>query len=248
MNAAAAHAWHPYCGPAPVPADLLIRWNLDPVLLLALVLAAGLMWRVAEGSSQRRLMVVGAGLALFLFVSPFCALTSALFSARVTHHILLTAVLAPLLAFALPLSRERLPGSLTMWTAVQALSFWLWHAPGIYAAALSSDLLYWAMQLSLLGTAFGFWVSLRQASGPAAIAALLASTVQMGLLGALITFAGTPLYAPHLLTTGAWDLSPLEDQQLAGLIMWAPSAGLYLAAALFVAQRWLASEERELAA
>ena len=81
-----------------------------------------------------------------------------------------------------------------------------------------------------------------------AVAALLASTVQMGLLGALLTFAAAPLYAPHFFTTNGWGLSALADQQLAGLIMWAPSAAFYLAAALVIAQRWLSGEERELAA
>ncbi|HMP63845.1 MAG TPA: cytochrome c oxidase assembly protein, partial [Phenylobacterium sp.] len=56
--------------------------------------------------------------------------------------------------------------------------------------------------------------------------------VLMGLLGALITFAGAPLFGPHLATTESWGLTALEDQQLAGLIMWAPASGIYLAAAL----------------
>jgi len=65
--------------------------------------------------------------------------------------------------------------------------------------------------------------------------------VQMGLLGALLTFAEHPLYAPHLATTLAWGLTPLEDQQAAGLIMWAPAAALYLAGALVILGRWLES-------
>ncbi|WP_246450478.1 cytochrome c oxidase assembly protein [Sphingomonas rhizophila] len=73
---------------------------------------------------------------------------------------------------------------------------------------------------------------------------MLVTTVQMGLLGALITFAANPLYAPHFSVTAPWGLSPLEDQQMAGLIMWAPSAGLYLAAALWTAARWFEREER----
>ena len=55
----------------------------------------------------------------------------------------------------------------------------------------------------------------------------------MGLLGALIVFAGQPLYAPHFASTMAWNMTPLEDQQAAGLIMWAPAAALYLFAALW---------------
>lgn len=186
-------------------------------------------------------------LTILLFVSPFCALSSALFSARVTHHVLLAAVLAPLIVFGVPKTRLQLPGSLGLWTITQALVFWLWHSPGLYAEALSSDLVYWAMQLSLVATAVGFWAALRRSTAPAGIAALLVSTVQMGLLGALITFAGSPLYAPHFLTTEPWGLTALQDQQLAGLIMWAPSAGLYLAAALLLAQRRLLRAESELA-
>jgi putative membrane protein len=240
--------WLPYCGAAPVPTDWLGRWNFDPLLLAGFAAVMLLLSRNAETRSQGSAVAMAAGLGILLFVSPFCALSSALFSARVTHHVLLAAVLAPLLVYALPDRRTRLPGSLTLWTALQALAFWLWHAPVLYAEALSSDLVYWLMQLTITGTAIGFWAALRLTSGLSAIAALLVSTVQMGLLGALITFAGDPLYAPHFLTTGAWGFSPLEDQQLAGLIMWAPSAGLYLAAALFLTHRWLAREERDLTA
>ena len=63
--------------------------------------------------------------------------------------------------------------------------------------------------------------------------------VQMGLLGALITFAARPLYAPHWLTTQDWGLSPLDDQQLAGLIMWAPGSLVYLFAAVAILYRSL---------
>lgn len=246
VSPAADRIWLPYCGAAPVPADWLGRWNLDPLLLVGLAGSAFLLWRMTEEASGRRLLAGAVALCLLLFVSPFCALSSALFSARVTHHVLLAAVLAPMLVFALPSTRTRWPGSLPLWTGVQAVTFWLWHAPGLYGQALSSDLLYWLMQFTLLGSAAGFWAALRRSPAPAAIAALLVSTVQMGLLGALLTFAGAPLYAPHFLTTEAWGLGALEDQQLAGLIMWAPSAGLYLASALFLTHRWFAGEEREL--
>jgi putative membrane protein len=100
------------------------------------------------------------------------------------------------------------------------------------------------MQVSLLGSAIGFWRAVRAAPVPAAVAGLLATMVQMGLLGALLTFAGRPLYACHAITTQPWGLTPLEDQQLAGLIMWVPGGAIYLAAALRLAHRWLGGSKR----
>ena len=52
-------------------------------------------------------------------------------------------------------------------------------------------------------------------------------------LGAILTFAGQAVYAPHFHTTLAWGMTPLEDQQAAGLIMWAPAAAAYLLVALW---------------
>ena len=65
--------------------------------------------------------------------------------------------------------------------------------------------------------------------------------------GALLTFAGQELYAPHLATTAPFDLSPLEDQQLAVLIMWVPASLPYLAAALFRLAGLLGTEDRRAA-
>jgi putative membrane protein len=238
--------WVPYCGQAPSPAEWLGRWNFDPWLLLALGLLV-VAWHVKAGRREprsRAVFVAGVGMLVLLFVSPLCALTSALFAARTVHHALLIAVAAPLLAWSMPEDGpwRRMP--LAGWTVLHALILWAWHYPPFYAAALSNDALYWLMQMSLLGSAVAFWACIRQASVAAAVAALLATMMQMGLLGALVTFASVPLYAPHFLTTAAWGLSPLEDQQLAGLIMWVPAAALYLVAALLVAHRWLREEDR----
>lgn len=239
----AVKVWTPYCGAAPAPAELLARWNLDPVLLAALVaatLAGGFALRPYP--ARRRAFLAAMALLAVLFISPFCALTSALFSARVVHHVLLTACAAPLLAAAIGTDRHRLPGGLAAWTALHGLIFWLWHAPPAYAWALSSDAAYWLMQASLLASAAGLWMAVRTAPALAGVGALLATMVQMGVLGALITFSGRALYAPHLLGPQDWGYSPLEDQQLAGLIMWAPGAAIYLAAALVLLGLWLRDE------
>jgi putative membrane protein len=238
-----AGTWLPYCGAAPVPGEWLARWNSDPVLLAAFAAAAAWWWWRPPPPETRLPLGLAAALLAVLFVSPFCALTSALFAARTAHHALLIVGVAPLLALAVP--PARLPSApIGGWTALHAVVLWAWHFPPLYAAALNHDGLYWLMQASLLGTAVLFWSSVRRASITLAVGALLATMVQMGLLGALITFAGKPLYAPHWLTTTAWSLTPLEDQQLAGLIMWAPAGAVYLAAALLLAGRWLRNEHR----
>ncbi len=221
-----------YCGPAPTPASLVWAWNLDVYAVALCLLLGGL--HVARERQGRGFLAGGIGVLLILFISPLCALTVALFSARVAHHVLLVAVAAPLLALAFP-SRSGRDLPLTWPVALHAVVLWFWHVPDVYAAAIHDPAPYWAMQISLLGTAFLLWrrvLAARQAG--AALLALLATVIQMGMLGALLTFAQQPLYRPHFMTTGPFGLSPLEDQQLAGLIMWVPAALPWLVAALLV--------------
>jgi len=229
--------WTPYCGAGPSPAEIWGRWNLDPLLLGALALTSAWLWVAAP--TRRGLAFAAVAVLLVGFVSPLCALSSALFSARTAHHVLLTSLAAPLMVWALP--RPRASRSLAAATLVFAGAFWLWHVPALYETALSNHGVYWLMQASMLASAMMFWRAVRAAPAPAAVAALLATTVQMGLLGALLTFMPRALYTPHALTTTPWSLSPLDDQQLAGLVMWIPAAGVYLAAALALLGRLLRS-------
>ena len=230
--------WVPYCGAAPDPAGWLVRWNFDPVMLL--IVGAGLVTCAGDRRQKPPRLAATVVFAL-LFISPLCSLGSALFTARIVHDIVLAALLAPLLVAATSLHRRSIPISLPLLTAIQALVFWAWHAPPLYAASMASDAMFWLMQITITGSAMVWWAKLRQASAGAGVVALLAAVVQMGLLGALITFAGRALYAPHYLTTGAWGLTPLEDQQIAGIIMWAPASAIYLLAALVILYRSLGS-------
>jgi len=227
----------PYCGSPPVPAEAIVRWNFDPWLMAVLAAAYIACSRLGARSAP---LMASIAVLLVLFASPLCALGSALFSVRVSHHLILTALAAPLIAVALPLAR----GSVTGWTAGHAVIWWVWHTPTAYAFALASDAGYWLMQGTLLLSAVGFWRAARAAPPPVAVAGLLATMVQMGLLAALLTFSGVPVYGWHLITTEAWGLTPLEDQQLAGLIMWVPGAGAYLGAALWFAGGWFGEQKR----
>ena len=236
--------WVPYCGGAPGPEIWLGRWNLDPVLGAVLLALALCRVSVGRDSTPRQLMSLRSAwvLTVVLYVSPLCALSSAFFTVRVIHHIALVLAMAPLLVFGLDPWLRRLPTSLWCSTAIATVIFWAWHAPAPYAAALSSDWIYALMQFTLLASAMAFWIAVRRAAPTAAMGAILATTVSMGLLGALITFAARPLYAPHFASTLSWGVSPLEDQQLAGITMWAPGSIAYLAAAMWIGWHWMNAE------
>jgi len=233
-----------YCGPPALPNDFWTRWNADPLLIAILTTLAFAL--VRGRSTNVRAGWVAIVLMLVIFVSPLCALSSALFSVRVLHHVLLIAAVAPVLALAFPRRRVGSPPVIAL-VAAHAVILWLWHTPGAYAWGLASVPAYWLMQTSLLGSAWLLWRAILAPaqSGPALIA--LATTIgQMGLLGAVIVFASRPLYPVHFASTAAWGVAPLADQQLAGLLMWVPAMLPYLGVGLSIAWSSLRSSETAL--
>ena len=192
-------------------------------------------------AETRRVPAALASGALFLaFVSPLCALTVALFTMRGLHHLVLVLVAAPALALAWP---HRLPFARTAGFLGLSLFLWLWHLPAAYTLAWNSHGAYWLMQVGLLGAAWAFWSQVFHAERPAerlgSVGMVLALAGQMGLIGALLTFAPSPLYAQHLGVTDHYGLSALTDQQLAGLVMWVPGMlPLALIGALLLRRGW----------
>jgi putative membrane protein len=224
----------PYCGWPPTPAAIAASWNNDAVLLVAL--SAAVLFGLRVNKPDRLAWWGGiAGLAI-VFVSPLCALASALFAARGLHHLLVAAVVAPLLAVALP--RLRSP-AIAPALALSSLALWLWHWPALYEAAYHNHLVYWALQILLLTSFVWFWRAVLSPSAPAlgAVLAIGAGAGQMGLLGALLTLAPRPLYEVHGSAALLWGLDPLQDQQLAGLLMWVPAFFVYGAYAIVAAHR-----------
>lgn len=123
-------------------------------------------------------------------------------------------------------------------------ALWAWHLPGPYQLALRDQGVHVAEHVSFMVTALAFWWAvlrpLRSGRGEgAAVALAFVAIVQCGVLGALITFASHPWYPAHGLGARAWGLTLLEDQQLAGLLMWVPAGIPYLWVALLVLARRL---------
>ncbi len=133
--------------------------------------------------------------------------------------------------------RWRRPGAphpLVLATVAHVATIWAWHLPVAYDAALASAGWHLLEHLAFLGSAVWFWSELRRTAvrdpllqGLATLC-LGAMIVQGGVLGALLTFAGRPLYAAY----GAGGPDALADQQLAGGLMWVPPAFVYAPVAI----------------
>jgi cytochrome c oxidase assembly factor CtaG len=185
------------------------------------------------------------------------------------QHELLMVVAAPLLVlgrpiipflWALPISLRRVAGDwvavppvravwflLTMpavaW-ALHAAAIWLWHAPLLYQATMRSELVHTAQHVSFLGTGLLFWWAMLHGregriGRPEAVIYLFATAMHTSLLGVLLAFSSRLWYPLYQATTMPWGLTPIEDQQLAGIIMWVPAGVAYLVAALWLASTWL---------
>ncbi len=126
---------------------------------------------------------------------------------------------------------------------------WFWHAAVPYDAALASEPLHLLEHATFLVTAVLFWhvvVGFRGAvrvSNGLGVLLVFGMAMQSVFLSVLLTFARTPWYAGYANTTAPWGLDPLADQQLAGVLMWIPAGGIYLAAAVALLASWLRAAE-----
>lgn len=223
---------------------------------------------VGHGVSLWHATAFGAGwLALFAaLVSPLHHAGTELFTAHMIEHELVMAVAAPLLvlarpggallwAFPRPLRHEigrairtdtvhgswrALTRPMTA-TLLHGAAIWLWHAPALFDDALLHVALHRLQHVSFLATAVLFWWAvLRRSHYGAACAHVFVTMTHTGLLGALLALAPHVLYGPQTAGAPAWGLTPLEDQQLAGLVMWVPAGTLYAGAALALMGLWIA--------
>ena len=252
----------PYCGTAPQPGHL--AWNADPLLVAVLLVCAAAYWfsirKTLLSQTVQFYFWAGWTIGALALVSPLCNLGVALFSARAAQHVLLTTLAAPLLVLGgiggmagnwTELRRALRPGArregltLALAALVFAAVMWAWHLPVLYDATFNSTAVYWAMHATMLSSAVLLWSAALQRGGQRlfwSLSTILATMLQMSLLGALITFAAKPLYVVHASTTWPWGLSPLEDQQLGGLLMWVIGGVLVMAWAVLVFARYLLRE------
>ena len=205
--------------------------------------------------------------------SPLDVLSGTLLAAHMAQHGLLVAVAPPLLVlgnpgvafiWALPPSWRGRIATYTRWrfwaalghtvsqplpaAAMHGLALWVWHIPEAFDAAAANYPLHLLEHACFLGTALLFWRAILGAGSSqrigSALAAAFATLFHGGLLGALITLAPGALYAHYAEPARRWGLSAIEDQQLAGLMMWVPMGIVYLGACLMLASRLVVPDRR----
>jgi putative membrane protein len=210
-------------------------------------------------------------------VSPLDALGGVLFSAHMAQHEILMLIAAPLLVLGRPLipllyalprgGRLRVgrwtqaPAFAAGWRGLTApvavwvihgVALWIWHLPALYEATLENEWIHAFQHGSFFGSAALFWWALihgrfgRLGYG-VGVLWVFTTSVHSGVLGALLTFAPRLWYPIYAERTSRWGLSALEDQQLAGLLMWVPAGLVFLLLGLALFAAWLGEAERRVA-
>src|SRR3569833_516606 len=243
-----------------------------PLLVSALLYAAGQFQQPVRSRFRIFCFWSGWCSLAVALVSPIHPLGEVLFSAHMVQHEILMLISAPLLVLSHPLvtflwafpigTRRRLGrwskgiAGTPVWRLllapvpawlIHAAAIWLWHAPPLFQQTLTSDLVHSAQHLSFFLTGLIFWWSViyahgRKANGVAFLS-VFTTAIHTGILGALLTFSPHVWYPAYGDQARSWGLTPLEDQQVGGLIMWVPASLVYLWAGLKLIAAWLKASD-----
>jgi cytochrome c oxidase assembly factor CtaG len=243
-------------------------WHLEPSIFLGTALALALYVfqaaRMGAAVSEWRILsYVGGALAMFLaLASPLDAAAHESLSMHMLQHVLLTTIGPPLVLLGLtpgllaPVLRNggvvsllRRATNPVFCAAVFIVNMWLWHIPPVYEQALQNLGVHIAMHVSFITTGLLFWVPIVQ---PLAfnriheggrLLYLFAAGFPMELLALMLLASGSVLYSYYEGAGGVWGISPLADQQIAGLIMGVLGQAASAIAATLLFFRFLDREE-----
>lgn len=190
-----------------------------------------------------------------------------LFSAHMLQHLLLILIVPPMLILGLSpawvaewmrvpriaAAEALLAKPSVAWTSNMVMMI-VWHVPALYNAANASTAIHISEHLCFLVTACMFWWPIfsplpdqRLEPGKAMLYLFGAAAVST-VLGIVVTFLPVGLYTPYAhpidelgalqLIRNGWGISAVEDQRLAGLLMWVPGCSVYFIALLMELARW----------
>ena len=186
-----------------------------------------------------------------------------LFSAHMVQHLILTLVVPPLMIAGVPgwmlrpLLRNRAMFSIARrFTTIGAcfvifnvvLAFW--HLPPMYNLAMQYHEVHILQHLMFIGASVLMWwplasplPELPRAPYPAQMLYCFMMVIPMSVISIYIAMADTHLYPAYAIAPRVWGISPMEDQQYGGLIMWIPGGVFFYAVMTVVFFKWSARGE-----
>ena len=185
-----------------------------------------------------KLISQAAALTALVSVGVLSNWATLLFSFHMVQHLLLIAVVAPLLV--LGGARIRMP-AIAGWSLFIA-TFLFWHWPSAFQWAAGSVATE-ALELgSILATAMCFWsgaLILGALSDGARALLVMTAAVITDLPGVIMLFSPRVICEMPNGDAGRFGLTALQDQQIAGLLMWVPANLVFFAIATFLFARWI---------
>jgi cytochrome c oxidase assembly factor CtaG len=237
-------------------------WSIHPEATLATAgVALAYYLAVRERPPTRgRIAAFAGGIALLsaTAITPLDALSFHLLSAHLLQNVVLAEWAPALLVLGLPPYLAARIGSYRPMRILTyppvALSVWLvtyflWHLPWAYDAALEHPaLLLHAEHACYVAAGCLFWWPVLH-DGPHAISDaaragyLFAAFLLASPLGLLLTLLPNPVYDYYDDSSELWGLSPIADQQIAGVTMVGEQAVVFFAAFAYFFFRFLEREE-----
>jgi putative membrane protein len=210
-------------------------------------------------SGQAAWFLAGLGVIFVALTSPLDALgDDYLFSAHMLQHFLIAFLAPPMLLLGTPAWLVRpLAAMPVVGRALRLLTqplvafasfnlvFMAWHLPALYEATLQHEAVHILEHLMFMATGVLNWwpvlsplPEMPRLPYPAQLVYLFFEGIPATILSALIVFAPGVLYPTYAAAERVMDLSPHDDQLLAGLLMWIPCDLMYLLALSLVFRAW----------
>lgn len=213
---------------------------------------------------QKALFAGGLVVLFFALNGPLHDLSdSFLFSAHMVQHLVLVFGVCPLLLAGTP--GEMLRPALR-WPGVGPVARWLtrpaicyalfnitfaaWHLPPLYNLAMAVHPVHIVEHLMFLVTGVLMWwpllsplPELPRLPYPGQMLYCFLMSIPMSIVAVYVSLADHILYPAYAVAARVSALSPLEDQQLGGLIMWIPGAFFLIGVMTVVFFKWAASGE-----
>jgi len=216
-----------------------------------------------------RVLCFTAGIALVLaaLVTPVAHLGSELVLAHMAQHVMMADLAALLMVLGLtgpllqPLLATRVARRLRVLAhplvafVLWAADLYVWHLPGLYQAALSSEAVHALQHTSFIFFGFTMWLALL---GPlpqpewfgngARLLYIVGVRLTGALLGNVFLWSESVFYPDYRAGEASWDITPLQDQGAAGTIMMIESSivTVLLLGWLFVKAARESEEKQEL--